>query len=220
MQEKNILLKLELQPNTTLDEVLDILSDNIIGYDESFSYIEKKLVLLMLRSYSISEKVTINFKCPHCNRVNDQSITINDIIKEPSQQSVDIKGVEYKVKFCVDELTQENLHAFTHHSEDEIDELSNKDFEVLFNFINDNRYMLDFTYVCKCFSCKESVVQCFDDEQFILKSLSEDDVMSLYNTVNDLVFHGRYSKYDVDNMLPFERNIFLGLVLETINKLK
>ena len=45
--------------------------------------------------------------------------------------------------------------------------------------------------------------------------MSEDSLMTLYKSYNHLVFFGHYSKQDIDDMLPFERVIFIGLLNKT-----
>ena len=49
--------------------------------------------------------------------------------------------------------------------------------------------------------------------------MSEDSAASMYQTYNDFVFHGKYSKLDIDSMYPFERTILISLLNKTIEEM-
>jgi hypothetical protein len=45
--------------------------------------------------------------------------------------------------------------------------------------------------------------------------MSEDSLMSIYQTYNDLTFFGKYTKQDIDTLYPFERTILISLLNKT-----
>jgi hypothetical protein len=46
----------------------------------------------------------------------------------------------------------------------------------------------------------------------------EADLSSLYQYYNNMKFFGHYSIFEVDEMLPFERDIFFGMLSKTIDE--
>lgn len=46
----------------------------------------------------------------------------------------------------------------------------------------------------------------------------ESNLHSLYQWYNNMHYFGHYSLSDLDNMLPFERDIFFGLLSKTIDE--
>jgi len=49
--------------------------------------------------------------------------------------------------------------------------------------------------------------------------ISEDTLNNIYQVTSDLIFFSHYTKADIDGMLPFERNIFIGILNKTKEKL-
>ena len=50
--------------------------------------------------------------------------------------------------------------------------------------------------------------------------ICESSLASLYQYYNSMKFYGKYSTFEVDEMLPFERDIYRGLLLKTIEENK
>ena len=59
-----------------------------------------------------------------------------------------------------------------------------------------------------------------NNDTFVISSLSEDSLISLYKTISNLIFHGQYTKTDIDNMIPFERSIFVSLLETNLKELQ
>ncbi len=50
--------------------------------------------------------------------------------------------------------------------------------------------------------------------------ICESSLSSLYQYYNNMKFYGKYSIFEIDEMLPFERDIFYGLLSKTIEENK
>jgi len=46
----------------------------------------------------------------------------------------------------------------------------------------------------------------------------DSDLTSLYQFYHNMHYFGKYSIYDIDNMLPFERDIYFGMLNKTIDE--
>jgi hypothetical protein len=46
----------------------------------------------------------------------------------------------------------------------------------------------------------------------------EADLSTLYQYYNNMKFFGHYSIFEIDEMLPFERDIFFGMLSKTIDE--
>ena len=44
------------------------------------------------------------------------------------------------------------------------------------------------------------------------------DLQSIYEFYHSMKYYGRYGFDEIDNMLPFERDIYFGLLVETKEK--
>jgi len=46
----------------------------------------------------------------------------------------------------------------------------------------------------------------------------ESDLLSLYQYYNNMHYYGKYSITEIENFLPFERDIFYGLLSKTLDE--
>jgi hypothetical protein len=209
-QEKTMLLNAELYETYDIDFALEVLKDNISVDYNTFSKEEKIAILYKLRTISISEKVSVSFKCTSCKSPNFTDIDITDVIV-PGIPSDDVSD-QFK------KLTDDNFREFV---DIDIDELELDEYDKLFETTQNSITKFNFTDKAMCHKCKTEISIDISSPKFIIENLSEDSLMSLYKTTSDLIYYSHYTKYDVDNMLPFERSIFVGLlnsIIEEKNK--
>lgn len=205
--EKDILLSEQFVEND-INAVLMIL-DFDISIIEKLSINEKIALLYKIRSISVGETIPIKYKCKHCSAGNDVELEITDIVKEPNTKNEKVKDV-YK------DLSYENMSEFV--PDIDIEELDFDDYEKLFTEIKDSITTFDFIKKNKCIKCKKH--NNIDISKKVVSNMSEDSLTSLYQSYNDLIQFGSYSKLDIDSMLPFERSIFIGLLNKTKEELK
>lgn len=216
-QEKDFLLMGSLGAigDTGLYNALKVLnlSDELIN---SLSTEEQVAMLFKYRSISVGEEIPIKLKCPSCNTVSDVSISIEDLIIEPTKSNENIID-----KFK--EVTDENFNEFI---KTDISEMDLDEYYKLFEEAKDCVTKFNFRKPCTCMKCKSTnFINLFKDTSDVsidnvINYMSEDSLNSIYQAYNDLNFFGKYSKIDIDSMLPFERTIFIGLLNKTREELK
>ena len=208
-KEKDILIMSSFEIYD-IDEILRVLGlgDEIIN---KLTHKEKKVVLFKFREISVGEELNIKFKCTNCQQQQDGFFSISGIIT---------KSGDLTYKQLDKEVTDENLHEFVDISEEEILNLELNEYENLLQKVKDSQVNYNFTRICKCIKCKQENYFSIYDDKYIIESLSEDTLMSLYKTYNDMCMFGKYSKRDVDSLYPFERTILIGLINKTREEIK
>lgn len=205
-QEKEILLLSSFNIDD-LDRVLDILEYKSDFEIQDLSEEEKKVLLYKFREISLGDEVDIKFVCDKCKCPNENTLEANNFIVFSIRNDKDIKKINKKV-------TDENLQDFII-GDTNVDELDLQDFEELKKRIQENQIQYNFIKKTKCLRCGTERSFDLSSNKYIIDIMSDDTLMSLYKTYNNMVFFGHYSKDDIDKMLPFERTILLGLLQKT-----
>lgn len=204
-QEKELLLYISLNEDYTFKDVLETLSSNIKGNLDDLSEEEQITLLYKLRSISIGEEINLKFKCNECKLANEQYLNVSEIVT-----SSNIKNNLIIDKFTT--VTDDNFQDFVTCN---VDELDIEVYEELFKEVQDSVTKFNLEHTKFCQHC--NVEHKFDitNKTYVVENMSEDSLMSLYQTIGDMVFFGHYSKHDIDGMLPFERSIFVGILNKT-----
>lgn len=179
----------------------------------SLSENEKKVLLYKFREISVGDEINIKFKCSECKQPNEAGISCSDTLVVSEDRDSSIKILDK-------EVTDDNLHEFVEMSESEIDELDLDEYELLVKKIKDNQVRYNFVKKCKCIKCGFDNSFYIGDIKYIIESLSEDTLMSIYRTYNDMCMFGNYTKRDIDSLYPFERTIMIGLINKTREDMK
>ncbi len=204
--EKDILIITSIDENPEYDTVLAIL-----GLDEetinSLTEYEKIVVLYEFRKISVGEEIPLKYKCKHCQQVNEINLNIENNIKNN-----DIKNTLIKDAFKP--FKEEEIEDFL---TEDISEMDIDEYEILVQEIKDSVTQFNFIKSVPCIKCTKS--NNIDITDNLLDNMSEDSLMSIYQTYNDLNFHGSYTKQDIDSLYPFERTILIGLLNKTREEL-
>jgi len=210
--EKDLLI-LTLTSNCTLDDAL-----LTCGYDfntvESLTRREKIAILFKIRSVSLGDEIEIKYTCKHCRKSSDTSINIDNImvINEDYEPDENINDIFI-------DLNRSNLNLFVN---TDIDDLDFDEFEVLYEKVKNHIVTFNFekTYDCKYCGEKNSMNFEFMDDKSIIDYMSNKSAQEIYKDYNTFIFYTKYSKLDVDSMIPFEREILTGLLKNTIEEQK
>lgn len=197
-----------------IDEVLRILGikKKII---RTLSENEKKVLLYKFREISVGDEINIKFKCTECKSPNESVISCGDLIIKSNTNDEGIK-----VKQLDDEVSDENIHEFLDISKEEIDYLDLDVYEKLIETVKSHQVKYNFVKKCACMKCKADNSFYIGDIKYIIESLSEDTLYSIYRTYNDMCMFGNYNKRDIDSLYPFERTILIGLINKTREDMK
>lgn len=205
-QEKQILLLELLGSENQINAAL-----SVIGVDESviesLSEKEKIAMLYKYRSISIGDEIQLSYKCIHCQTPNETGVDINDLVSDNNITNDKIVD-QFK------DVTDETLHEFLNVN---IDDLDLDEFEVILNEVQNSVTKFNFVRESACIKCRQP--NYIDIEDDVIKYMSEDTLMSIYQTYNDLTFFGKYTKQDIDSLFPFERTILIGLLNKTREEL-
>ena len=202
-QEKEILL-LGMISTPTLDGALQIcgVENSVI---ESLSEYEKIAMLYKFRTVSVGDDLNLKFTCKHCKTSSDNVINISDII-ENSNITNPLITDRYK------KLTEDNFQEFINK---DIDDLEIDEYEKLFAETEKSITKFNFKKPIICQKCSKENFISIEKPTFVIDNLSEDTIMSLYQTYNDLTYFGKYTKQDIDTLYPFERTILISLLNKT-----
>ena len=105
-------------------------------------------------------------------------------------------------------------------TKEELENLDLDEYENLLKDVENSQIKYNFTKSCKCIKCKKDNIFDISNIKYILESLSEDTIMSIYRTYNDMCMFGNYNKKDIDSLYPFERTILIGLINKTREDMK
>ena len=194
-----------------MDEILRVLGleENLI---QELTENEKKVLLYKYREISIGDEITMKFKCSHCKQPNEGIIECKNFIED--------EEINHKYKQLDEIPNDENLHLFVNMTEEELENLDLDEYENLLKDVENSQIKYNFTKSCKCIKCKKDNVFDISNIKYILESLSEDTIMSIYRTYNDMCMFGNYNKKDIDSLYPFERIILIGLINKTREDMK
>jgi hypothetical protein len=199
--EKDILLLSSFDVND-LDSVLDVLG--FCDYKD-LSEDEKKVILYKHREISLGDVVDVKFKCNSCGQGNDGELDAGNFAIPGKRNDKDIKKLNK-------EFHESNMQDYV---DIDVDELDIDEYELLKQRIIDNQTTISFIKEAKCLKCGTSNKFNLGSPEYIMEIMSDDSLMTLYKSYNFLIFFGHYSKSDIDNMYPFERSIFIGLLNKT-----
>jgi len=175
---------------------------------ENLSHVEKLNILLELRNGSVGEAFPFIKKCSKCEKSYETEVQFTDVIKEGNLR--DFKGFKLHEAFSTD---------YNDYVDFDIDELDVDIYDELTKYIDDNKTKFNFIASTKCDYCRHTNYIEITEKQLI-ENLSEDTLAGFYQSITNLVYHGKFSKLDIDSMLPFERSLYITLVNEEIKKSK
>ena len=194
-----------------IDEIL-----RVLGLEENsikeLTVNEKKVLLYKYREISIGDEITMKFKCSHCKQPNEGIIDCKIFIEN--------EEINHKYKQLDEIPNDENLHLFVNMTKEELENLDLDEYENLLKDVENSQIKYNFTKSCKCIKCKKDNIFDISNIKYILESLSEDTIMSIYRTYNDMCMFGNYNKKDIDSLYPFERTILIGLINKTREDMK
>ena len=195
-----------------LDEIL-----RVLGVEKkirkSLTENEKKVLLYKFREISIGDEINVRYKCTECNSPNETSLSCSNLIEESVSNNPEIKILDIPV-------SDETIYDFLYISREEIDNMDIDEYERLIEEVKNNQVKYNFVKKCNCIKCKAENLFYIGDVKYIIESLSEDTLMSIYRTYNDMCMFGNYNKRDIDSLYPFERTILIGLINKTREDMK
>ena len=210
-QEKELLFLDTYYPeynDDVLDAALDILKLDSKIYSK-LSHDEKVILLYKYREVSVDEKFAIQCVCPSCKMPIETEINITNIVKRAELKSDFVRDLK---------RLPENEEDFQNNFLINYEDLDIDTYENIYENISKYQTTNNFIRKFKCLSCSHESYINLNSNKMVISSLSESSIESIYNFYENLIFTGKWSKKDIDSLLPFERVIFSSLYNESVKK--
>lgn len=210
-QEKELLFLDTYYPeydDDILDAALDILKVDSKLYSK-LSHDEKVILLYKYREVSVDEKFAIQCVCPSCKMPIETEINITNIVKRAELKSDFVRDLK---------RLPENEEDFQNNFLINYEDLDIDTYENIYENISKYQTTNNFIRKFKCLSCSHESYINLNSNKMVISSLSESSIESIYNFYENLIFTGKWSKKDIDSLLPFERVIFSSLYNESVKK--
>lgn len=210
-QEKELLFLDTYYPeydDDILDAALDILKLDSKIYSK-LSHDEKVILLYKYREVSVDEKFAIQCVCPSCKMPIETEVSVTNIVKRAELKSEFVRDLK---------RLPENEEDFQNNFLINYEDLDIDTYENIYENISKYQTVNDFIRKFKCLSCSHESYIDLNSNKMVISSLSESSIESIYNFYENLIFTGKWSKKDIDSLLPFERVIFSSLYNESVKK--
>ena len=210
-QEKELLFLDTYYPeydDDILDAALDILKVDSKIYSK-LSHDEKVILLYKYREVSVDEKFAIKCVCPSCKMPIETEVNITNIVKRAELKSDFVRDLK---------RLPENEEDFQNNFLINYEDLDIDTYENIYENISKYQTTNNFIRKFKCLSCSHESYINLNSNKTVISSLSESSIESIYNFYENLIFTGKWSKKDIDSLLPFERVIFSSLYNESVKK--
>jgi len=195
-EEREVLL---LEDNESLDTVLKILL-NI----KSLNDLETLAILIKAREISVSDLLSGMIECPNCKIVNDYNIDLSEVINLDPDFLMTTEENEKYPNFPIGLFN--NVDEIINNREQ--DNIILKDINEIIKIMKrNNQNILNLLHTKICRSCKNEINIPINPKEI----LSRVSLVGLYDEYSGLTFHGKFSKIDIDDMYPFERELFINL---------
>ena len=210
-QEKELLFLDTYYPeynDDILDAALDILKVDSKLYSK-LSHDEKVILLYKYREVSVDEKFAIQCVCPSCGMPIETEVSITNIVNKAELKSDFVRDLK---------RLPENEEDFQNNFLINYEDLDIDTYENIYENISKYQTTNNFIRKFKCLSCSHELYINLNSNKMVISSLSESSIESIYNFYENLIFTGKWSKKDIDSLLPFERVIFSSLYNESVKK--
>ena len=169
-------------------------------------------ILYSIRGISVSDSLNLQFKCPDCGNSFKVESEISNIHKKST--------IRYNPKNST-KVGVLNVGFFNENYEYIKDSILNKismpSFDRLLNYIDKHKTKFNYEREIECLECGKKHKMDLRDLNILCACFSNFDIMGFYNSLNSLVYYGRYDISSLLNdVLPFEREIITDLIQKEI----
>lgn len=210
-QEKELLFLDTYYPeydDDILDAALDILKLDSKIYSK-LSHDEKVILLYKYREVSVDEKFAIRCVCSSCGMPIETEVSVSNIVNRAELKSEFVRDLK---------RLPEDEEDFQKNFLTKYEDLDIDIYENIYENISKYQTVNNFIRKFKCLSCSHESYIDLNSNKMVISSLSEASIESIYNFYENLIFTGKWSKKDIDSLLPFERVIFSSLYNESVKK--
>lgn len=198
-----------------MTEDANLIFDNVcklLGVPENLPYLMKVAWIYKVREISFGSDLRLTYKCPHCGQITESVILLEDLLSWPVWEKLppELQSLE----FHNPDITYGEILEAGFISSCKLAKVPDpKDLHeanqiaiALKAKLPQMRKSID----AKCAICRNPKEINIVNRQFVIDSLSEQTMISMIQAYNVMAMNG-FTKGDVDSMLPFERELHLGL---------
>jgi hypothetical protein len=200
--EKNALIK--ILGDFDIFEICNILNITPKPSNE----LEGIAFLFQSRKKSVSESIDLTLKCK-CGHSDFYVIGIDDLFFRGDEPEL-IEILPFGLINDLDDIKNLDSKSFDIISDMNLDEFNKLEESILKN----NKYIFDPSFKIPCKKCKQDIYSIIEYKNIISKF----PIKNIFEQYLDITQFTNMNKQDVDNMLPFEREIFINMIQERENK--
>jgi len=195
-QEKECLLNDEL----SLLDVYKILCPHK-KCPKPINELETIAFILKLVEISVSDLIEKFYECTQCKTINNISIEIEDLLKIENSSSDFDNSIPLGLFNSPNDIIKK------------ADNLIIKDYNSIQNKIDqNNEKMLSLTFTHSCRKCGTKNVIVINPIQLVSKK----SIMGIYDDYFKLSFYSHIGINDINDMYPFERDVYIGLLKKQV----
>lgn len=205
---------------TKINNTFNILLDNDDKYIK-LTPEDKLYILMCMRTKCVDEYISFTYTCEKCNKnvesVVDANILDGMLYNEGlSEENISYNNFTFTIKnFEIIGFTYDNKYYDTLINKTILDEIDIGTINYINNIIKEKRSTISFKYegVCPLSDCNHTTEVIFYNNE-MLDFMSNETVTSIYRFYVDMKEKANYSTFEIDDMLPMERDITLGILNE------
>jgi len=169
---------------------------NILGLSPD-NELEAEAMLLKAREISVSEVIEVTSDCPVCKKINLYNIDISTMFFNKNLNPLLPEGLFEDLS----QLPEKYSGALEDLDLDEYNKLEEQ-------LLENNKAIFNPIVDVSCMFCGEKYKISID----AISSISKFNLTNIYEQYSDITYFSNMTKKDVDDMYPFEREIFMGLI--------
>lgn len=216
-QEKEILELLTIFPDIEKKQRNSQIFDqicNILGIPKDLPLKLKMVLFYAVREVSFGSDVDINFKCKQCQRANSMTLEIENLLQFEKMEGFNIDVEPEEFIQLINDVEQVNIKKLAKYYNVSSLATMNQLVEVSRQFRKVVPNIKD-TLKCKCMFCQKEHEVKILTYKFLFDSVSKYDYVNLLKTYQILIEYG-FTKEDIDSMLPFERELHIGIIQQKL----
>ena len=174
-------------------------------------------ILYSIRGISVSDSLSLQFKCPDCGNAFKVESEISSIYTKSTFREPGASETITKVEKVLNPGYFEDSESYI--KDTILDTLTMSSYDRLLRYIDKHKTKFNYTREIECLECHNKHKMDLRDLNILCACFSNFDVMGFYNSLNSLVYYGKYDISSLLNdVLPFEREIITDLIQKEIDK--
>lgn len=190
--EINILFQFQNWIDLQINQQIENISNILIPEAKNLTYLQKLYCLVLVSASANTNLKNITMRCPICDNIIDNYISVNEselVLNE--SEPVLYKDILIYSKY--DKI---------------LDDINIKDYNEIIPKLEDNSLKLKTSV--KCLICNNDIEITRDENVLFEHYVIQLDINNYYKMLKYFIKEFNFSKYDFDNLYPFEIKLLIG----------